>query len=226
MADVIIIAGETSSGKSRSLKNLDINSTYILNCVSKLLPWKGSVSDFNSERKNLFNTDKYTQIAEVMIKIDRERPEIKTIIVDDAGFIMTAELFQRASETGYNKFTDIGKHMQDLFKQAKSLRNDLNVVFIFHTEIEKSDFMANFLKVKTIGQMLDDKYNPLSVVTIAIIAHVSIDEQGKPNYRFITNRTMIDGYIVPAKSPEGMFPDTFMENDLQVLLQLKEDYYK
>lgn len=72
--------------------------------------------------------------------------------------------------------------------------------------------------------MLDDKYDPISVVPILLYTHVKFDEQGQPMYNFITNRTLIDGVEIPAKSPEGMF-ELVIPNDLNIVFKAIDNYY-
>jgi hypothetical protein len=225
MADIIILAGDTGSGKSRSLKNLNSKETIVIQPEPKSLPWKDSSKHYCIENKNFVVTDNYTIIQQTLNKISKERIEIKTVLLDDSGLLMSGELFQRAKETGYNKFTEIGLHMQSLIRFAGSLRKDLTIVFTFHTDTEYSDKIMRSLKLKTIGQLLEDKYNPLATVTIALFSVVSFDDEGKAKYNFITNRCIVDGLIIPAKSPEGMFPELIIENDLNYVIQTKNKYY-
>lgn len=224
MANVIIITGDTGSGKSTSIKTLNPKETYIINVLGKPLPFKGSSNMYNEENKNIYTTDNYLHVKQLLELIPLKRPEIKNIIIDDAGFLMTTEFFKRASETGYIKFTEIGQHMQSILEQAKNIKEDINVVFMFHDDNEYSDRIKTNKKIKLIGQMLEDKYNPLSVVSICLFTDVSFDKDNQPRYEFITNRTKIDNIIIPAKSPDGMFP-LRIPNDLNFVFNKIREYY-
>ena len=154
MSKIIAIAGESGSGKSTSLRNLDPKETYIINPLGKNLPWKGAAGKWNQEAKNLANTSSYAQIVKILKGISESRPDIKTIIVDDATFIMTEEFMARSNEPGYQKYSDIGQHMYLVLNTAKSLRDDLTIVFLFHDDIDSAEGMKSRKKIKTVGYQI------------------------------------------------------------------------
>lgn len=225
MSKVVIIAGDTGTGKSTSIKNLKPTETYIINVLNKPLPFKGSKSMYNEANKNIANVSDWGTVKTLIEGVAKNRPEIKNIIVEDIGFVMTTELFQRSKETGYTKFTDIGVHMQQILDTAKNQRDDLNVALLFHDEDDTSDKLKVGKKLKTIGQMLEDKYNPLAIVSVALFTNVSFDKDGKADYGFITNRTLMNNILIPAKSPEGMFESIKIPNDLALVFKAMDDYY-
>ena len=157
--------GGTGTGKTRSIKGLDPETTAEINVLNKPLSFREA-----KEYKNVFHKDKWDAI----VKLIRGVPDkITNLILDDIGYVMTGELFERASETGFNKFTEIGKHMQQILYEAINMRPDLNIFFMFHTDDEYSDKVKVGKKLKTIGQLLEDKYDPLGVVTISLFTEVS-----------------------------------------------------
>ena len=115
--------------------------------------------------------------------------------------------------------------MQEILETAKNLKKDLNIVFMFHDEDDTSDKVKISKKVKTIGSLLDDKYDPLAIVSIALFTNVSFDKEGKANYEFITNRSLVNNIIVPAKSPDGMFETNRVPNDLKLVFDKVHEYY-
>lgn len=223
MANVIIIAGDTSSGKSTSLRNLDPASTFINQSISKLLPWKKSTETYSVKTGNFSFTHNPLSLLKIMDGVN-SREEFKTLILDDVGFVMTNEFFERSSEAGYTKFSDIGKHMQMLLKKAQDLRPSLTVVFIFHTDTEPNEQFGKDMKIKTIGKMLDEKYNPAAIVSVCLFSSIEYGQDGSPTYKFITNRTLLDGVKIPAKSPIGMFDSLFIDNDLNFVIDQIKNY--
>lgn len=136
---------------------------------------------------------------------------------------MATEFFKRASENGFNKFSEIGQHMFNIIDAAKKLREDLTVVFTFHSDDSVDPMLGmGSKKIKTIGKMLAEKYSPEASMTVLLYTHVDFDKDGKANYQFITNRTE----TYPAKSPMGMFEDLTIPNDLNTVIQTIENYYK
>lgn len=100
--------------------------------------------------------------------VSETRPEITTLVLDDIGFIMSTEFFRRANETGFNKFSDIGAHMFHIINTAKSLRDNLNVIFMFHEEMSLVEGFAPIKKIKTIGKLLDDKFTPEAIFSVLL----------------------------------------------------------
>lgn len=229
MSKVIIVAGDYGTGKSRSIKTLPPEETVIIRILDKELPWKGSEAKYNAKSKNVIDLDDAASIMAVLDalfkKIESKERNVKYLIIDDALYLMTTELFNRATETGYSKFTEIGKHMQELIRKCSKCPLPINIAIMFHIEDEESDKRKVAKKIKTIGQMLDDKYNPHGTVTTCLFTDVSFGEDGKAKYEFITNRTMVGGIIIPAKSPEGMF-DLKIPNDLKMVFDQMDSYYK
>lgn len=120
----------------------------------------------------------------------------------------------------------MGSHMQKIISTAKDLRSDITVYMMFHEDDDVSDRIKVGKKVKLIGQMLEDKYNPLAIVSICLFTDVSFDKEGKAEYSFITQRILKNGQIIPAKSPEGMFDTLRIPNDLSLVSDVINSYYK
>lgn len=154
MSKLIGIVGPSGSGKSTSLASLNPDETYVINVLGKDLPFKGSNSKYNSGNKNYFASTEYNKIIAVMDAINENRPDIKTIVIDDIGFIMQTEFFKRANEKGYDKFNEIGQHMFLVLNKAVNLRDDINVVVLFHAENVFSGQVIVTSKIKTIGKLL------------------------------------------------------------------------
>lgn len=222
MANLILIAGDTGTGKTTSLENLDPEVTFMINCANKPLPFVGSSAKYKVG-KNLYFSHVSKDIVGVMEAVDKQ-PHIKHLIIDDSNYVMTEFFFEKAQEKGYEKFTDLAKHFQSILSKAKKLRENLDVIVVMHTEPVVSNGILIAQKVKTVGKLVDDQYNPLAVVTIALFTHVSYSKEGTPVYEFITQRCKKDGVEIPAKSPRGMFPLT-IPNDLKEVLALSRKYY-
>lgn len=222
MANVILLIGDSGTGKSTSLKNLNSDETVIINVLGKELPWRGSRKDYNAQKKNIRKVSKAAEIIGSMTAKMND-PKVKNIIIDDVGFTMLEEYFEKASITGYTKFSEMANNLQKIIKHAKDVvPEDKTVVLIFHSE--KSD--NNAFKIKLVGKMIDDKYNPLSIVSICIFTEVAFNKDKQPMYNFVVNRSINDeGIVIPAKSPEGMFTETTIPNDLNYVIDCMHAYY-
>jgi septin family protein len=226
MANVILVVGDTGTGKSTAIQTLDSKETYIINCANKPLPFKGS-GEIYKAGSNLSEIDSSTSILSVLetINTNAAAAHIKNLIIDDSGFIMSEIYFRKSAEKGYDKFTEIAKAYQSVLSKCKSMRANLNVAIMMHDEDMVSNGIIVGKKGKTVGKLVDDQYNPLSVVTIALFTEVSFDREGKPQYNFITNRCLRTGVIIPAKSPQGMFNSLQVPNDLSAVFKDAREFY-
>ena len=116
MANCIIILGPSGTGKSTSIKGLNPKETIVFNTLKKRLPFKGSGSLYNKENKNLLEVTDYSQMITYLESIDKNMQHVKNIVLDDSIFIMRKEYFDRAKESGFNKFTDLAIHFQKIIK--------------------------------------------------------------------------------------------------------------
>lgn len=226
MANAVIILGKSGTGKSSSIKGLDPKSTVILNVLGKKLPFKGSNSLYSKENKNLFRIDDYNQAISMLQGIDKGASHVHNVVIDDAIYIMRKEYFKRAKETGYGKYTELAMHFQQIISTIEGMREDINVFLILHSEDVQSDKVTTGYKVSTIGQLIDNQYNPVEVVPMVLYSSVKYDEKGNASYGFYTHRFM-DGMIeIPAKSPAEMFSEDFIPNDLGVVVKAMKEYYE
>jgi RNase adaptor protein for sRNA GlmZ degradation len=211
MANTILIYGESGTGKSTSIQNLDPKSTFIVNVLGKALPFKGYKKNYITKTKensgNIVTCDKSSSIMQMLVSIN-ELPEIKTVIIDDFQYIMGNEFMRRAAETGWQKFTDIGQNAWNIIAQAGSLRDDLKVFVLSHAETNEN---TGKTKIKTIGKMLDEKICLEGMFTVVLYSTIS--QNGE--YGFITQNTG----LITAKSPHGMFDKLFIPNDLQTVIE-------
>lgn len=217
MSNTSIIIGESGTGKSTSIRNLDPTQTFIINVLNKPLPFRGYKKLYTKVSPdgmtgNYYSSDVYENIELVIKKINAKRPEIKTLIIDDFQYLMANEFMARALERGYDKFSEIGKHAHDLLKLLPMLREDLDIFVLTHSEPNEHGKM----KVKTIGKMLDEK------ITIeGMYSMVLQTELTDGNYHFITQG---DSRHI-AKSPMGMFSTRNIPNDLAFVKQEMQKYY-
>ena len=225
MANVCLILGKSGSGKSTSIKGLNPKETVVFNVLKKRLPFKGSSSLYNAENKNLFNLDEYDKINSYLQSIDKNAPHIKNIIIDDGTYVMRKEYFKTAKITGFNKFVDIASHFQNIISTAENMRDDINFFIIMHSEDIVSDNSIVGYKPSTVGKLIDSSYNPMEVVPVLLYSAVKYDENKNPIYGFYTHRCLEGSIEIPAKTPEGMFEEDFIPNDLGVVVKAMNDYY-
>ena len=219
-----MLLGKTGTGKTTSIRTLNPEETIIINVLGKKLPFKGSDALYNAEKKNLFRIEDYQQMINLLQACDKQ-PHVKNIILDDCIYIMRKEYFKRAKETGYGKYTELAQHFQQIISTCEQMRGDINVFMILHSEDVQSDKTTVGYKVSTIGQLIDNQYNPMEVVPMVLYSAIKFDEKGKPTYGFYTHATMEGTIQIPAKTPNEMFDEDFIPNDLGAVVKAMNEYY-
>lgn len=222
MASKLIgIVGATGTGKSTSIKHLNSEETYIINVAKKELPFKGAEKMYNAENRNYKEVDDAIEIARLLKTISEKAPHIKNIVIEDSNYIMGFNLISKATETGYTKFTIMAKDMVELFREARKLRDDLKIFYFTHPEtIEDGGEIVGY-KIKTSGKMIDNQIVLEGLLTICLYTHVEESKDGSVTYNFVTNRFK----KYPAKSPDGMFEEVKIPNNLKYVCEKIDEYY-
>ena len=223
MASKLIgIVGATGTGKSTAIKHLDPKTTYIINVAKKELPFKGAEKLYNTENRNYKEVSEAIKITKLLKTISDDAPHIKTIVIEDSNYVMGFNMIAKATEPGYTKFTVMAKDMVELLQQARELREDLTTFYISHPEtIEDSGEIIGY-KIKTAGKLIDNQIVMEGLMTICLYTHVEENKDGTASYHFVTNRFR----KYPAKSPDGMFEDIKIPNNLQLVLEKVHNYYQ
>lgn len=217
--------GFTGTGKSTSIKGLNPEETVIFNSVqNKRLPFKDSSKLYNAQRKNYFNLETSRDVISYLENISEKAEYVKNIVIDDSIYIMRKEYFDRSKEKGYDKYTELAVHFQNIIRTCEQIRPDINVFMMLHPEPVVSDGIIQTYKLSTIGKLLDQQYNPMEVVPILLFSSVKFVDN-KPEYGFYTNATIENGVKIPAKSPAGMFEDLWIPNDLGIVVEAINNYY-
>jgi hypothetical protein len=222
MASKLIgIVGATGTGKSTSIKHLDPKETYIINVAKKELPFKGSEKLYNTENKNYKEVDDAIEITKLLKTISEKAPHIKNIIIEDSNYIMGFNIVSKATEVGYTKFSLMAKDMVDLFREARRLRDDIKVFYLTHPEtIEDGGDIIGY-KIKTAGKLIDNQVLLEGLLTVCLYTHVEESKDGVVTYSYLTNRFK----KYPAKSPDGMFSEIKIPNDLSYIAKKLDEYY-
>lgn len=207
-----IILGESGSGKTASLRNLNPTETLLIQVVKKPLPFRSKGWSYfdaaNNKTGNIFVSDDWQIMSAIMRKTKR-----KVIIVDDFQYVLANEFMRRSDERGYDKFTEIAKHAWELFNVANTLADNVRVYLMSHTQTNDT----GDIRLKTIGKMLDEKITPEGLFTIVLRTIVT-----DKDYFFSTRNNGHD----TVKSPIGLFDSERVPNDLAVIDAQISTYYE
>lgn len=220
MAEVVAIVGESGSGKSTSIKNLDPKETYVINVAEKNLPFKGSQKLYNVDNKNYYVPDNPLAALAKIKTVAEKATHIKTIIIEDANYLMSFTLINKALENGFSKFSIMARDIVQLIREVKALRPDLTIYYFTHSEpVTDGEDIVSY-KIKTSGKAIDSQIVMEGLFTIVLYTYVEC-KNDECKYYFVTNKM---GKI-PAKSPMGLFKDLKIPNDLKQVNEAITEYY-
>lgn len=195
----VLILGESGSGKSTSMRNFDPSELTVFNVANKLLPFR--------KKLNVINNAGYGTIGKEL-----QKQEKKIYVIDDSQYLLAFELFNRAKEKGYDKFTDIAVRFEKMLDYIiKGTPEDCIVYLLHHCETTDT----GKIKAKTVGKMLDNQLTIEGLFSIVLYAFVEDDKH--------LFRTTNDGFC-PAKAPMGMF-EPIIDNDLKFVDTTIREYY-
>lgn len=197
----VLILGESGSGKSTSLRNFDENEVFVCNVASKPLPFRKKLMSINTR-----------DINKIRAIVSKEN--CNCYVIDDSQYLMAFELFDKAKEVGYGKFTDIAVHFKQVIDTIRDFTPEDTIVYLLH-HIETNTTTGK-IKAKTVGQMLDNQLTLEGLFSICLMARTD----GKRHWF----NTQSDGFT-PCKSPMKMFNTAEIDNDLKAVDDTIREYY-
>ena len=210
MSTATLIIGDSGAGKSTSMQHMNPDEVLLIQAIKKPLPfrsngWKPVTRE--NPTGAIFVTDNVDTIIKAM-----QRTTKKIIVVDDWNLTMTNEYMRRSTETGFQKFSDIGRGAWNLMMAASALPDDVRVYMLGHTE--QND--QGHTKAKTIGKMIDQTCPIESMFTIVLRAAIFNSQ-----HLFYTQSNGQD----TCNSPIGLFAEQAIPNDLASIDAAICEYY-
>ena len=215
MSIATMILGESGTGKSTSLRNLNPQDVLLIQAVKKPLPFKSkdwTVASKENPNGSIYCTD---QSANIVAAMNRTSKPI--IVIDDFQYILANEFMRRVTDKevgnqAFAKYNEIARSAWDILMAASALPDYKRVYILAHTQTDE----FGKTKVKTIGKLLDEKITPEGLLTI-VMRSLVINEQ----YVFSTKNSGSD----TVKTPIGLFDDNHIENDLMTVDKAITEYY-
>lgn len=215
MSKVIGIMGESGSGKTTSMRNLPPGETFYIDCDGKGLSWKGWRKQYNVDNKNYWKTDNQETVINLLDKINTQEnlKHVKYVVIDTLNGIMVADEVRRMREKGYDKWMDLAQCIWELLDHLYTLRDDLTILVVCHSQTQKEDDGYTFTRIKTSGKKLD-KLNVESKLTTVLLAEC---KDGR--HIFHTKADMST-----AKTPLGSFEVDEIDNDIMEVIKALEEF--
>ena len=199
MSILCMVYGQSGTGKSTSLRNFNPDEVAVINLSGKPMPFRTKLQTYN--------TDDYKKILNALSKTER-----KSIVIDDATYLMVGEFMRNAKVAGYQKYTDMAVSFNNLIEFASKLPDDVIVYLMGHSE-QADDGREHF---KTIGKMLDNYVTVEGKFTIVL---KTVVQDGR--YMFATHNNGQD----TVKSPMGLFEQDLIDNDLKAVDTAIREYW-
>ena len=211
MALPVLVEGRSGSGKTFALKNFKPDELGVISVEKGRLPFRSELKVIripkwsSGEQQNYgqVNAAKYAWVENTI-----RNAKVKSIAIDDSQYLLANELFDRAYEKGYDKYTQMAVNFRNLIHFVNDLDDDDKIVYFLHHSEADSDGRE---KCKTIGKMLDEKLTIEGCFDIVLYCQ---------DHKFFTQG---NGQST-AKSPEGMF-DLEIPNDLKAVDVAIREYY-
>lgn len=214
MALPVLVIGRSGSGKTYSIKNFAPDEVGVISVEKGRLPFKSDIrvvripkafGGNNQEQSYAtLNAARYAWIMNVI-----RTAKAKAIVIDDSQYLLANEFFDRAYEKGYEKYAQMAVNFRNLIHFINDLDDDSKIVYFLHHSEMDADGRE---KVKTIGKMLDEKLTVEGCFDIVLYCQ---------DHKFFTQG---NGQST-AKSPEDMFDDIEIPNDLKAVDTAIREYY-
>lgn len=212
---IIGIMGESGSGKTTSLRNLDPKTTLYIDADKKGLSWKGWKKQYNGDNQNYIANDhaSVARLALQKVNTDKDYKDYKVVVIDTLNGIMVADEMRRSKEKGYDKWVDLAACVYDLVDYALSMRDDVTVIFLCHTQTDHDDNGYMFTRIKTSGRKLD---KIVLESKFPVVLHAKVID-GKHVFE-------TEADFSTAKTPMGAFEEKYIDNDIVPVLKALEEY--
>lgn len=202
----VLVIGKSGSGKSASMRNCIDKDFNLVRVLNKPLPFKGKI--------NGWITDDYATVKKAL-----KSAPAKSIVVDDAGYLITNYFMNNHSTKGagnavFSLYNTLADNFWGLVQYiVNELPAEKIVYIVMHEDINE----FGDIKPKTIGKLLDEKICLEGLFTIVLRCI-----NNSTDHKFITQS---DGGAV-SKSPIGMFEDLEIDNDLLIVDNAIRSYYE
>lgn len=200
MARLIFVLGNPGTGKSTSLRNLKKDQVSYITVTGKELPFRSDIKPVPVRT-----------MEEVKKMIVASKKPI--VVIDDVNYLFTKEVFGASEkEDKWNVYDKISKEFYQIVQSILNKDTDQNFYLFGHLEDPDSSTLA----LKTLGQATRKNNNPEGWTNIVFESAVELDEFV---FKVKTNGSGV-------KSPMDMFSEATIANDLALINDKINKYYK
>lgn len=238
MAKVIGVMGESGSGKTTAMQSLDPQTTFYIDADKKGLNWKGWKNQYSVQNRNYMRSDDpdkimltlcklnldFSGIAAIMKKSQKEyvpmteeqktlMTSFKTIVIDTLNGVMVGQEMRNIHVNGFSKWSDLAEYVWSIVDYCLTMRDDMTVIILCHSETVSDDNGIVFTHIKTNGRKLEKMVLESKMTTVLLAKRINGE------YRFITS---MDNST--CKSPMGAFSEESIPNNISLVMEALEEF--
>ena len=213
---LIAIVGHSGSGKSTSLRNLDPETTYILDLERKGFPFR------NANRFNIVPVENANAFPRMLAQVLKEDKCEIVVVESFTKYVEQVNTLATNSFKGYDIWSFYNRTIRNMLD---SIKNDkATIIFTAVDDIVKIPQItggeSSHRRVKVQGKVHEGAVEKefLMVLFTEVRKNEKTEEM---EYFFQTNT---DG-VTSAKTPMGMFDKQLIPNDIVTVLEKVEEYY-
>lgn len=201
MARLIFVLGNPGTGKSTSLRNLKKDEVSYITVTGKELPFRTDIKPVPVKTMD--------QVKQMVVKSKKD-----IVVIDDVNYLFTKEVFGASEkEDKWNVYDKISKEFYQIMQTIMNKDTEQNFYLFGHLEDPDSTVKS----LKTLGQATRKNNNPEGWTNIVFESMVNDVEE-------FVFRVKTDGRGV--KSPMDMFEEAEIPNDLKIVNEQINTYYK
>ena len=211
---IIGIVGGSGTGKSTSLRNLPPDKTYIIDLERKGMPFPkkfpytapcSSTTEFDAALKDALADE-----------------SCEVIVIES--FTKYVEILHTLADKSFKGFDIWNFYNREIRTMLDKVKNDHAVVIFTAVDeivelVQPSGNTFNVRRIKVQGKQHAGSIE--KEFLMVLFTEVKRDKEGNTRYVFQTNS---DG-ITSAKTPMGMFPEAYIDNDVNAVIETAKTYY-
>ena len=211
---IIGIVGGSGTGKSTSLRNLPPEKTYIIDLERKGMPFPkkfpytapcSSTTEFDAALKDALADE-----------------SCEVIVIES--FTKYVEILHTLADKSFKGFDIWNFYNREIRTMLDKVKNDHAVVIFTAVDeivelVQPSGNTFNVRRIKVQGKQHAGSIE--KEFLMVLFTEVKRDKEGNTRYVFQTNS---DG-ITSAKTPMGMFPEAYIDNDVNAVIETAKTYY-
>jgi len=207
MSRIIVIIGYSGTGKTFSLKGLAKSDVNLISPTGKEMPFKSDIKVVKTDLESL-----------PTVALAAPAP---MVVIDDTNQFFT--LYQGKHSLDKDQFfvfKSIANTFNQLVEKLVNKPTDQNYYIFAHVDTEDTGRR----KFKTTGKFIGDNLQPESLTNVVLeTVYDDTESDVKDRYKFAVHK--LEGSS-PVKTPEDMFKEDLIPNDLKLVDATIRSYYK